>query len=158
MKEYYFEHGPNLAIEFEVENNAINKSTILSKTAKGTVCKLKGDHTLALHTPSIVKWMQAYCAGSEPDILLPLNFSVLSSFAAELLKALTTVAFGEITTYKDLAVKVGSPRAARAVGNVCANNPFHLIVPCHRVIKSSGELGGFTIDLSIKTLLLDFES
>jgi len=51
---------------------------------------------------------------------------------------------GEVRTYKDIAIKIGKPKAARAVANACALNPNPIVVPCHRVIRSDGGLGGYS--------------
>ncbi len=65
-------------------------------------------------------------------------------FAHKVLQACRRIAFGRTTTYSDLARQVGSPRAARAVGSVMAGNPIPLIIPCHRVLRTDGGLGGFS--------------
>jgi methylated-DNA-[protein]-cysteine S-methyltransferase len=65
-------------------------------------------------------------------------------FACEVLSACRQIAFGRTRTYSDLAKQVGSPKAARAVGGVMAGNPVPLIIPCHRVLRTNGGLGGFS--------------
>jgi len=65
-------------------------------------------------------------------------------FARRVLKACREIAFAQTTTYSDLARQAGSPRAARAVGSVMASNPLPLIIPCHRVLRTDGGLGGFS--------------
>jgi methylated-DNA-[protein]-cysteine S-methyltransferase len=67
-----------------------------------------------------------------------------SPFVHAVLSACREIAFGQTTTYSDLARKVGSPNAARAVGGVMAGNPIPLIIPCHRVLRTDGGLGGFS--------------
>ena len=66
---------------------------------------------------------------------------------------------GKTITYKELAIKVGKPKAYRAVANACAKNPLLEIIPCHRVIKADGSLGGFSAKagISLKRKLLIFE-
>ena len=66
------------------------------------------------------------------------------------------IPYGKSITYSDLAGKVGSPKAFRAVGTACGKNPLPLIIPCHRVKAQSG-LGGFTGGLDIKRFLLNLE-
>lgn len=61
---------------------------------------------------------------------------------------------GKVSTYKEIAIALGNPLAARAVGNACNKNPFAPKVPCHRVVKSNGELGGFANGVSKKKFLL----
>ncbi|MFX1447402.1 MAG: methylated-DNA--[protein]-cysteine S-methyltransferase, partial [Promethearchaeota archaeon] len=64
---------------------------------------------------------------------------------------------GWVSTYKRIADKIGIPKGARVVGNALAKNPFPIIIPCHRAIKSNGELGGFQGGLEMKQVLLEME-
>ena len=66
---------------------------------------------------------------------------------------------GETRTYKEIAISIGFPNASRAVANACAKNPYPIKIPCHRVIRSDGKLGGYSGDGGIKTkkLLLEKE-
>ena len=59
---------------------------------------------------------------------------------------LKKIPFGEIRTYKEIAVAIGKPKAARAVANACGKNPYPIIIPCHRVVRSDGTIGGHTGD------------
>ena len=59
---------------------------------------------------------------------------------------LKKIPFGEIRTYKEIAVAIGKPKAARAVANACGKNPYPIIIPCHRVVRSDGTIGGYTGD------------
>ena len=59
---------------------------------------------------------------------------------------LKKIPFGETRTYKEIAVAIGKPKAARAVANACGKNPYPIIIPCHRVVRSDGSIGGFTGD------------
>ena len=70
---------------------------------------------------------------------------------------LAKIPFGETRSYKEIAEKIGHPKAFRAVGNANGSNPIPLILPCHRVIESNGGLGGFGHGLKVKKMLLDFE-
>jgi methylated-DNA-[protein]-cysteine S-methyltransferase len=64
---------------------------------------------------------------------------------------------GWVSTYKRIADKIGIPKGARAVGNALARNPFPIVIPCHRAIKSNGELGGFQGGIEMKRTLLEME-
>jgi methylated-DNA-[protein]-cysteine S-methyltransferase len=86
-----------------------------------------------------------------------LNLKKLSGFSAMVLKENCKIPYGKVSTYSGVAAKIGSPRAARAVGTVLANNPFPLIIPCHRVVRADGGLGGFGGGLKMKRELLDRE-
>ena len=68
---------------------------------------------------------------------------VTEGFPRRVLQATARVPFGRVTTYGDVARRAGSPRAARAAGNALGSNPIPIVVPCHRVIRSGGELGGY---------------
>jgi len=63
---------------------------------------------------------------------------------------LKKIPFGETRTYKEIAVAIGKPKAARAVANACGKNPYPIIIPCHRVVRSDGTIGGFTGDGGIE--------
>jgi methylated-DNA-[protein]-cysteine S-methyltransferase len=84
----------------------------------------------------------------------------MSEFSNAILRACRQITYGDIDTYAGLARMVGRPGAARAVGTVLANNPVPLIVPCHRVVRSDGGLGGYSAEggLKIKERLLRLES
>lgn len=78
-------------------------------------------------------------------------------FSFNCLTELKKVRYGSITTYKEIAIAVGNPKAARAVGNVMNKNPIPIIIPCHRVVGVSGKLVGFSGGLERKQWLLNFE-
>ena len=75
-------------------------------------------------------------------------------------KELLKIPVGQTKTYKEIAVAIGKPNSSRAVANACAQNPYAPEVPCHRVIRSDGSLGGYSADGGIKRKqkLLDMES
>ena len=64
---------------------------------------------------------------------------------------------GKVTTYKALAKAIGKPNNARVIGKILNNNPNPIIVPCHRVIRSNGMLGGYAYGINIKRILLELE-
>ena len=80
-----------------------------------------------------------------------------TNFRLKVYQEMQKIPYGKSITYSDLAGKVGSPKAFRAVGTACGKNPLPLIIPCHRVKAQSG-LGGFTGGLDIKRFLLNHES
>ena len=67
-----------------------------------------------------------------------------SKFQVKVWKELLKITSGETRTYKEIAILIGSPNSARAVANACAKNPYPILVPCHRVIRSDGSLGGYS--------------
>lgn len=78
-------------------------------------------------------------------------------FQLKVLKAVCTIPFGETRSYKWVAKKAGCPRASRAVGAALKKNKDLFVVPCHRVIKSDGGIGGYSLGVEMKKLLLDLE-
>ncbi|SMF05510.1 methylated-DNA--[protein]-cysteine S-methyltransferase [Desulfovibrio gilichinskyi] len=80
-----------------------------------------------------------------------------TDFQKKVWQALYAIPFGEVRTYKDIATTIGNPKACRAVGMANSLNPIPIIVPCHRVIGSSGKLTGFASGLNAKEKLLNLE-
>jgi len=85
------------------------------------------------------------------------DIDLCSDFQKQVLLAEYNIPRGYISTYKRIATSIGNPKGSRAVGNALANNPFPLIIPCHRAVKSNGELGGFQGGLKMKQELLQLE-
>jgi O-6-methylguanine DNA methyltransferase len=81
----------------------------------------------------------------------------LSPFAKKVYKVLLNIPLGEVRTYKWVAKKIRHPKAYRAVGQVLKNNPYPLIIPCHRVIASGDKIGGYAWGKKNKKTLLDLE-
>ena len=81
-----------------------------------------------------------------------------TNFQIQVWRALLRIPFGGITTYQGIARSLGRPTAARAIGNAVGRNPISYIIPCHRVIRESGELGGYRWGLERKTALLGWEA
>ena len=98
-----------------------------------------------------------YLAGSRTFFSVPVDLSGLAEFESEVLAAAARIPYGETTSYTALADAVGRPRAARAVGNACHNNPVAIIIPCHRVVAGGGKLGGYGGGLPLKRRLLALE-
>jgi methylated-DNA-[protein]-cysteine S-methyltransferase len=102
----------------------------------------------------IAAYFEGVCVNFGPDI--PVMLDGFSTFCTSVLTACRYVNFGQTITYAGLAKRLGRPKAARAVGNALAKNPLPLIIPCHRVIRNDGSLGGFSAPggLSLKRKLL----
>lgn len=87
-----------------------------------------------------------------------LDWSICTTFQTKVLKSLSLLHAGETLSYKDLATQVGHPKSARAVGTCMRLNPWPLLVPCHRIIPSSGGLGNYSLGgPAIKASLLQME-
>lgn len=102
--------------------------------------------------------LDEYFEGRRRDFDLPLDLRGREGFSRDILERLAKVPYGEVTTYKSLAVEAGNPRAARAVGTIMNRNPIPIVLPCHRVVGSNGSLVGYGGGLERKRLLLDLEA
>lgn len=101
--------------------------------------------------------LKEYFKGERPSFELPLLPSG-TAFQKKVWKALLRIPFGETRSYGEIAKRVGSPHAARAVGAAIGRNPVSIIVPCHRVIGANGRLTGFAGGLRAKEFLLIHEN
>lgn len=81
----------------------------------------------------------------------------MTPFAKKVYKVVLSIPLGEVRSYKWVAKKAGAPLAWRAVGSILKNNPYPLIIPCHRVVKSDSKLGGYAFGIKRKKALLDLE-
>lgn len=104
----------------------------------------------------VVAQLYEYFKGDRRSFDLPLGFKG-TDFQKRVWEALRDIPYGQTRTYKDIAESIGSPKAVRAVGNANNKNPLSIIVPCHRVIGSSGSLVGYGGGLDRKAYLLDLE-
>ncbi|MDD5005086.1 MAG: MGMT family protein [Candidatus Omnitrophica bacterium] len=80
-----------------------------------------------------------------------------SDFQKKVYRAVLSIPLGQVRSYSWIAKKAGRPKATRAVGTALKNNPFTILIPCHRVIKTDGSLGGYSGGLRKKRELLDLE-
>lgn len=103
------------------------------------------------------EWLANYERGALPSQELFLDDVKLTAFEKRVLQEIQKVPFGKTLTYKELAIASGSPKGYRAVARVCAKNPWPLFVPCHRIVRTGGGLGGFAFGLPLKKALLQFE-
>jgi len=101
--------------------------------------------------------LEEYFAGRRTGFELPLDYALSSGFRQLVQRHLPQIAYGHTETYKDVAAIVGNPKAVRAVGSACATNPLPVVVPCHRVLRTDGTLGGYIGGLAAKTTLLTLE-
>ena len=100
--------------------------------------------------------LAGYLAGGLKTFSLPLAPEA-TPFRREIWQALTEIPYGVTATYRQIAEKVGKPKAARAVGFACKCNPIPIFIPCHRVIGSNGKLTGYAGGLQLKERLLLLE-
>ena len=110
------------------------------------------DQVLALAQQELA----AYFAGTLKAFTVPLAYAG-TDFQRRVWQALLTIPFGEKVSYQDVAIKIGNPKAVRAVGHANNQNPIPIIIPCHRVLGKNGSLVGYGGGLAIKQALLDLE-
>jgi methylated-DNA-[protein]-cysteine S-methyltransferase len=101
--------------------------------------------------------LDEYFEGRRQDFDIPIDWSYLAGFTREVLRATAAIPFGDVSTYAGVAAAAGSPRATRAAGNALGANPMPVIVPCHRVLRTGGQLGGYTGGIERKEFLLRLE-
>lgn len=106
---------------------------------------------------TLLQWLEVYGKGKEPDIPIDFGRKGQTPFQQAALQRMQKIPFGRLLTYKELAAEAGNARAARAIGNICRDNPFPLFIPCHRIVKTGGSLGGFAFGQEMKKALLQFE-
>lgn len=100
----------------------------------------------------------AFLDGADPPFPLePLRLDRCAAFQRRALLAEYGIPRGRVSTYSRIAAHLGVPRGARAVGNALATNPFPIVIPCHRAIRSDGTLGGYQGGLTMKRMLLEQE-
>lgn len=104
-----------------------------------------------------VREIDEYFTGSRTAFRLPLDFTLSHGFRQAVQRHLPSIAYGHTESYKEVAGRVGSPNAVRAVGSACATNPLPVVVPCHRVLRTDGTLGGYIGGLEAKAALLKLE-
>lgn len=117
------------------------------------------ENTLEKETPLIrqaYQQLREYFNRQRQEFDLPLHLSG-TEFQQKVWKALCTIPYGETCSYKDLARKIGNPKACRAVGGANNKNPIMIVIPCHRVIGANGSLVGYGGGLSVKKYLLELE-
>lgn len=103
------------------------------------------------------KQLEMYLYGSLKEFSLPLEPHG-TIFMKQVWENLCKIPYGKTATYKEIAVKVGSPKAARAVGLANNRNPIPIFIPCHRVIGTNGSLTGFRGGLELKRILIEMEN
>lgn len=109
--------------------------------------------------PQFAQWVNAiarHVSGDQPHLDLPLDIRA-TAFQLRVWKYLQSIPYGDVRSYSEVADAIGSPKGARAVAGACANNPVAVVIPCHRVIRGTGELGGYRWGLERKRALIDRE-
>jgi O-6-methylguanine DNA methyltransferase len=98
-----------------------------------------------------------YLGGLRSYFTVPVDVSATAPFERSVLETARTIPFGEVRPYQWIAERIGSPKAVRAVGTALGRNPVPILVPCHRVLRSDGSLGGYAFGLALKSRFLTLE-
>ena len=101
--------------------------------------------------------LDEYFAGRRRGFALPLDWTLVGPFGRRVLGATAEIPYGGVLSYAEVAAEAGSPRGSRAAGNALGANPIPIVVPCHRVLRTGGALGGYGGGLDRKRFLLELE-
>jgi methylated-DNA-[protein]-cysteine S-methyltransferase len=101
--------------------------------------------------------LDLYFEGKLDRFDLPLDWRLSSGFRQRVLRAINRIPYGQTRSYTEMARRAGNERAVRAAGTACGSNPIPLVVPCHRVLRTGGALGGYGGGLPMKRALLELE-
>ena len=156
MNEFGFVYSPSGILGLEAESNFISRM------------KLREDDSLQLckeskkvgESPTLTeasKQIDEYFNGTRKLFEIPFKLNV-PPFYKKVLLEVQKVKFGDVASYGKIAQMAGSNKAARVVGTANAKNPLPIIIPCHRIISSNGNIGGYSGGLDKKLYLLDHES
>lgn len=118
------------------------------------------DHSVCEQHSELLKkacrQLDEYFQGRRKTFDLPIAYAG-TPFQESVWRELQNIPYGETRSYEDIAVKIGSPKAVRAVGQANNKNPILLMIPCHRVIHKNGDISGFACGIETKKYLLDLE-
>ena len=115
-----------------------------------------------LETPrrldDVARELEEYFEGRRTTFDLPLDLRLSAGFRRSVLSYLPAIGYGETASYQSVAAAVDNPKAVRAVGSACATNPLPVVIPCHRVIRSDGQIGAYLGGPEVKHQLLEMEA
>lgn len=138
-------------VAFDVEGHDAVLETIASRVSPRV-----------LHAPArlddAARQLEEYFAGRRRRFDLAVDLRLAPPFRRVVLEHLRTIGYGRTESYATVAAASGRPAAVRAVGTACATNPVPVVVPCHRVVRSDGTLGGYLGGLDVKRALLALEA
>lgn len=114
-----------------------------------------------LETPSgfdeVRRELDEYFQGRRRSFDVPLDWQLTRGFSERVLRATARIPYGGVSTYRDVAARAGNPRAMRAAGNALGSNPLPIVVPCHRVVRTGGDVGNYGGGPEMKRALLELE-
>jgi methylated-DNA-[protein]-cysteine S-methyltransferase len=101
--------------------------------------------------------LEEYFAGARREFDMKLDWSLVAPFGRRVLRVTSAIPFGGVSSYGQVAARAGSPRGSRAAGNALGSNPIPIVIPCHRVLRTGGDLGGYGGGIERKRWLLELE-
>ena len=170
----YKNGGGNVSVAYTITKTLLGQM-LVAATDKGICAITLGDSEEELEAAlrreypaavitqdesSLLDWAKTlvcHLAGQQPDLVLPLDVRA-TAFQRCVWQELQAIPYGETRSYTQIAEAIGRPTAARAVAQACASNPVALAVPCHRVVRGSGELSGYRWGIERKRALLEQEA
>jgi methylated-DNA-[protein]-cysteine S-methyltransferase len=114
-----------------------------------------------LHAPgrfdTVARQLDEYFSGSRREFETDLDWTLIGPFGRRVLGVTSAIPYGSVLSYQQVAGEAGSPRGSRAAGNALGSNPIPIVIPCHRVLRTGGHLGGYGGGLERKRWLLELE-
>ena len=169
----YLRGGKGMRIQYTIVDSPLGR-LLVAATEKG-ICAVsigRSDKVLKAallneYPAAEIRWDKAgrreymtalvkYLDGKQPNLDLPLDIQV-TAFQWKVYEVLKTIPYGRTRTYGEIAEAIGHPKAVRAVARACATNPTAMVIPCHRVVRKDGSLGGYRWGLERKKTLLKKE-
>src|SRR5262249_18707050 len=145
MKQEFLEKA--IPILISVDANHKMEKVHLTPHPEGLACEILGSADRAL-VKQIFAFIENYLKGKHLS-LPPLDWKRTTPFTRSVLQRVGELKAGETSSYSEIALQLGIPKGARAIGGACGRNPFPFFIPCHRVVSRSG-IGGFSCNLTFK--------
>lgn len=144
--------GPKgvLAIHYGAEPSGTELARIVRTYGPGLLPDAK-------RSDPVARELDQYFSGKRKSFDVAVDYSTLTDFQRRILQATARVGFGDVSTYAKVAAKAGNEKASRAAGQALGSNPIPIVVPCHRILASDGNLGGYAGGLEAKRRLLKLE-
>ena len=159
--------------EYVIYESSIGNICLIAKNGKLAALKITGDdeyrlvRSLTLQYPESVRTerpfknvrllLDRYLRGQKVDFDIPVDVSAETRFTQKVLRVLQGIPYGEVRSYLWVGRQIGYTMAARAIGQAVKRNPIPIIIPCHRIIREDGTIGGFSQGVNIKRRLLAIE-
>lgn len=135
-----------------------NAETVLERLARRVSPRIvEADARSDRRLDAVQRELDEYFDGRRKTFDLPLDWTLVGPFGRRVLGVTSAIPYGGVLSYAEVAAEAGSPRGSRAAGNALGANPIPIVVPCHRVLRSGGALGGYGGGLDRKRFLLELE-